>query len=196
MPSPGPRRILADPRALAPPQDEPRAALVSEVSPGPGKDHHEAVPEADQKEDVDGQPGDPGHEAGELEGSDHGHRRAAPDGGERAFVHVAEGQERLAPPGAKDVVTGVPPPLDGGGGRAPAGSGPPLPPPPRGSPGRTRVRCSGNPAPACGARSRRGRPSSRLRWALPRPSRRSATSAASPPMAHAPPPRRPRARAA
>src|SRR5258708_9488815 len=121
MPSPGPRRILADPRALAPPKDEPGAALVSEVSPGPGKDHPEAVPEADQKEDVDGQPGDPGHEAGELEGSDHGHRRAAPDGGERAFVHVAEGQERLASPGAKNVATRVAPHPDGGGGGAPRG---------------------------------------------------------------------------
>src|SRR5258708_9924477 len=130
MPSPCSRRILADPRALAPPQDEPRAALVSEVSPSPGEDHHEAVPEADQKEDVDGQPGDPGYETGELEGADRGHRRAAPDGGERAFVHVAEGQERLASQGAKNVATGVAAHLDGRGGGDPGRARPPRQPAP------------------------------------------------------------------
>ena len=40
-------------------QDQPRAAVVGQVRPGPREEHHEAVAEADQEEDVDEQPGEP-----------------------------------------------------------------------------------------------------------------------------------------
>src|SRR5262249_14906209 len=56
------------------PQGEARGPLGGEVGPGPGEHHDEAVAEADQEEDVDGQPGHPGHEAPEAQASDERHR--------------------------------------------------------------------------------------------------------------------------
>src|SRR6185295_5035414 len=80
-----------------PAEDEAGAALVGEVRPGPGEQHHEAVAGADQEEDVDGEPGHPGHEARELEGAEGRDRSRAANSGERSLVVIAEGPERLAP---------------------------------------------------------------------------------------------------
>src|ERR1051325_4055526 len=50
--------------------DEPRAALKRHVRPRPLQQNEQPVPEADQIEDVDAEPGHPGHEAAEVEPRD------------------------------------------------------------------------------------------------------------------------------
>lgn len=47
--------------------DDPGIALVAEVGHGPIQQHHRAVAEADQEEDVRGQPEQPCREAREAE---------------------------------------------------------------------------------------------------------------------------------
>ena len=66
--------------------------MVGEVRPGPLQDHQDAVAEADEEEDVDGQPGGPGNEAAEFDAPEIGDSRGAADRGERSFVAVAEGE--------------------------------------------------------------------------------------------------------
>jgi hypothetical protein len=46
--------------------DQPSAALVRDVGPGPLNENQHAVPEADQKQDVNEQPGQPGDETGNM----------------------------------------------------------------------------------------------------------------------------------
>src|SRR6185437_7333924 len=54
-------------RRLRPPwlRDEARAALIGEIGPGPLEHHDEAVPKADQEEDVNEDPKQPRDEAAE-----------------------------------------------------------------------------------------------------------------------------------
>ena len=47
--------------------DEPRAVVVSKVSPGPLRHHKETIAEADQEEQVDEEPGQPSEVAGEMQ---------------------------------------------------------------------------------------------------------------------------------
>src|ERR1044071_8486501 len=81
------------------PGDEPCAALVCHVRPRPLQQDEQPVPEADQIEDVDAEPGHPRYEAAEVEPADIRDRGGAADCGERAFVAVAERAQRV-PPGA------------------------------------------------------------------------------------------------
>src|SRR4051794_1982202 len=46
--------------ALSPIRDQSRTSLIGQVRPGPLRDDEQAVAEADEKEDVDRQPGEPG----------------------------------------------------------------------------------------------------------------------------------------
>src|SRR4051812_30106125 len=63
------------------PCDQPRAALVREVGPRPFRDHEKAVAEADEEENVDREPGDPGEEAAQFQESEIGDGGGAADGG-------------------------------------------------------------------------------------------------------------------
>ncbi len=78
----------------------------------------ETVAKADQEEDVDEQPEQPGEEAGRLDRPDLGDGGAPADRGQHPLVDVTERQPRLAAQGAHDVLRGVPPLLHGGGGDA------------------------------------------------------------------------------
>src|SRR5207249_10544693 len=84
------------------PGDEPRAALMGDVGPGPLEQDHEAIAKPDEKEDVDQEPPQPGNEPGELKSPDDGHRGGLPDRRDVALVAVAEALGRAArepPPG-------------------------------------------------------------------------------------------------
>ncbi len=94
-------------------QDQAGAALVSKVVQGPLKEHHEAVAEADQEDDVDQQPGHPGGKAGEPEAAQHRHRRLAPEGGHGTLILIAERLGRFAAEGALDIARRVEAHLDG-----------------------------------------------------------------------------------
>ena len=86
------------------PGDEPRPAAEGQVRPGPVEQHQQPVAEADQEEDVDEQPGQPGEEARAASAARTvAHRRAAADDGEAALVEVAERPRRLAAQRAADV---------------------------------------------------------------------------------------------
>src|SRR5882672_9979138 len=75
--------------------DETGATLISEIRPCPlNKDQH-AVAETDQKKDVDEQPGQPGHEARDVNLAELGDSSGATDGGEAAFVAVVKRRARL-----------------------------------------------------------------------------------------------------
>src|SRR5688572_13134923 len=82
--------------------DQARAAAPGQVGVGPAGDHHEAVAEADEEEDVHEQPEPPGDPAGHAELADRRDRRAAADGREQPLVLVLEGQRGLAAEGAED----------------------------------------------------------------------------------------------
>src|ERR1051325_1752710 len=89
------------------PGDEPCAALERHVRPRPLQQDQQPVPEADQIEDVDAEPGHPRYEAAEVEPADSRDRGGAADRGERAFVAVVERAQRLPLDGALDVVRRV-----------------------------------------------------------------------------------------
>src|SRR5262245_54603585 len=73
-------RAGAAPRLLA--EDDARAALVAEVGPGPLDQHDEPVAEADQEEQVHGQPEPPGQDTGQAQAAVLDHGGHAADGGQ------------------------------------------------------------------------------------------------------------------
>src|SRR5438477_12811305 len=75
---------------ISPSCDEASAALIRHVRPRPLCNDEKAIPESDQKEDVDGQPREPGDEAAQLHESEIGHRRRPPDRRQRPLVAMAE----------------------------------------------------------------------------------------------------------
>src|SRR5216110_365465 len=62
-------------------RNEPRRALQGHIGPGPLKENDEAVPEADQQQDVDEDPYHPCHKAGKFEPVEIRHRRSPSNGG-------------------------------------------------------------------------------------------------------------------
>src|SRR6476661_4561610 len=77
-------------------RDEARPPLIREIGPRPFQHHDDAVPEADQEEDVDEDPEQPGDEPAEMEPADVGHRLPPSDDGELALVPITEGLARLS----------------------------------------------------------------------------------------------------
>ena len=69
---------------------------IGQVRPEPLHRHDEAAAEVDQEIDVGDAPQPPGEPARDLEPAEIGDRRAAPDGGERSGVAIAERSGRLA----------------------------------------------------------------------------------------------------
>src|SRR5437660_4362529 len=76
--------------------DEARAALDSEVSPRPFGQYEETIAEADEEEDVNEEPGEPGDESREMDLADLGDGFVAADGRHGSFVPIGEGLARLA----------------------------------------------------------------------------------------------------
>src|SRR5690348_6810690 len=76
--------------------DEPCASLPGEVGPGPLHHDEHAVLEANEHEDVDEQPGQPGHQPPEPERTNLGDGGRATDRGHGAAVDVVERPSRLA----------------------------------------------------------------------------------------------------
>src|SRR5512144_1572228 len=105
-------------RAPGPSRDQPGAPVVGEVRPGPFEYHDEPVPEPDQEKDVDEQPGHPGDPARELDEVQVGDGRRPADRGQRAFVTIMERLPWLTSQAAHDVLGGMFPFLDRGGGHA------------------------------------------------------------------------------
>src|SRR4029453_12631858 len=101
--------------------DEAGAAPEGDVRVNPVHEHQEPGAKADEKEDVDGQPGHPGWKTPELQRTaDVTDRRAPSDRGEAALVEIAESTERLAAQAAQDVRGRVASLLDRGGAGPPA----------------------------------------------------------------------------
>src|SRR5207244_4538428 len=71
-------------------RDQPRAAAMRREADEPADEHEDAVLEADEVEEMDEEPGDPGEEAAELQAPQVSDRGRASDRGEVAFVVVAE----------------------------------------------------------------------------------------------------------
>ena len=97
-------------------QDDPHRAVVGQVIPHPVDEHIQPVAEAQQRDQVQAQPGQPRDKAGELDPvEDPGHGAAAPDGRHDAPVNVLERALRLAFEAAQDVARGQHPLLLGDG---------------------------------------------------------------------------------
>src|SRR6266496_4908453 len=62
-------------------RNEPRRALQGQIGPGPLKENHESVPEANQKKDVDEDPDHPSHKAGKFKPVEIRNRRSPSNGG-------------------------------------------------------------------------------------------------------------------
>src|SRR5262249_38024222 len=102
--------------------DEPRAALEGNIGPEPVEQHREPIAEADQEEDVDGAPEEPGEPPAQLDEAEIADRDLAPDRRQVARVAVAEGGHRLAGEAGEDGPRRVGALLLGGG--RDAGDGP------------------------------------------------------------------------
>src|SRR5918992_1936151 len=96
-------------------RDQPGAAAAGGEADRPADEDEEAVLEADQVEEMDDQPGDPGDEAAELDALDVGDGGGAADGGEVAFVAVAERRRSAALQAGADGLRGVASLLHGDG---------------------------------------------------------------------------------
>ena len=112
------RSQSGDQRPSHPPRDEPGAAIVGDVGPGPLDHHQQPVAESDQEEDMDEEPHQPGQVARELPSTELGNGRASADGGEHPLVAITEGTPGLSPQGAPGVVGRDRPHLHGGRGDA------------------------------------------------------------------------------
>src|SRR5579884_2068789 len=64
--------------------------LIRKVGPGVLNEHKQAVAKPDQEKDVDSNPGEPGQQAGEVNGSYIDHCKGASHGGQGSFVKVTE----------------------------------------------------------------------------------------------------------
>ena len=71
--------------------DEPSPSLAREVGEEPLGEDDEPVAEADEVEDMDKAPAEPGDKAGELDFAKHADRFGFADGGHRSFVVVDKG---------------------------------------------------------------------------------------------------------
>ena len=98
--------------------DEPRPAPVGQIGIEPVGEHGHAVAEADQIEDVDPHPGEPGGKPIEFQVLELDDGSGATDRGEHPLVAVAEGEPPLAADAAHDVVGHRAPLLHGHGGQA------------------------------------------------------------------------------
>ena len=101
--SPGNPAPVRPGQSLQAPGDEPGASIVGEVGPRPSEQHDEAVPEPDQEEDVDEQPGHPGQPSRELDDVQVGDAGRAADRRERPLVAIAEREAGLVLQRAQDV---------------------------------------------------------------------------------------------
>src|ERR1044072_1679111 len=70
--------------------DEPGSPAAGGEADRPADEDEEAVLEPDQVEEMDGQPGDPGQEAADLDALDVGDGGRTADGRQVAFVVIAE----------------------------------------------------------------------------------------------------------
>src|SRR4051812_5508113 len=87
--------------------DQPDTALLCDVGPGPLGHHDKAAAEADQPEDVEKDPEQPGEKPRHIQAEDRADGGAAADGRHDAVVLVAERLERLARDGPPDVLAGA-----------------------------------------------------------------------------------------
>src|SRR6476619_1564830 len=92
--------------------DQAGSALEGEIGPGPFEEHHRAVAKADEKEDVDQQPGPPGEQPRQLEARELRDRARAADGRQRALVAIVERLDGLAREDALNLFGRVLPALD------------------------------------------------------------------------------------
>src|SRR3954471_7163976 len=76
--------------------DQPRAAPAREKADRPPREDEQAVLEADQVEEVDGGPRQPGGKPAQAQTPDLGDGACAPNGGQVALVDVTEGRRRGA----------------------------------------------------------------------------------------------------
>ena len=95
-------------------RDEARPAAERQVRPEPLQEHRDAVPEADQVQDVDEEPEDPRRPAAEVEPAQVGDRGGMAERGEAPLVPVTERPPRLAGEVAQHVLRRPPPHLHGG----------------------------------------------------------------------------------
>ena len=87
-------RLIGGPsRQVGAAGDQARAAFVGRVGPRPLNEYQQAVAKADEKKNVDEQPGEPGDEAGDVDASELGDGGGAADGGQAALVPVVDGAE-------------------------------------------------------------------------------------------------------
>src|SRR5690242_294294 len=89
--------LMAVSKNLSASSDQPGAAIISEIGPGPVDHHEQPVAKSDQEPDMGETPGEPCQESGEPDMSEIGHRRLPADRREIAPVAVDEGR-RAAPP--------------------------------------------------------------------------------------------------
>src|SRR4051812_39754155 len=94
-------------------RDQSRPAAARREAEGPADEDEQAVLGADEIEEVDEQPRQPGEEAAELHALDVGDRRGPADGGEIAFVAVAERRRGAALQAGADGTRRVAPLLHG-----------------------------------------------------------------------------------
>ena len=71
-------------------QDDPCSSLEGEVRPGILEKHQETAAEANEEEDMDEQPDQPGKEASKPKRTDIDDAKATPDRCKRSFLEVAE----------------------------------------------------------------------------------------------------------
>src|ERR1041384_5747242 len=84
--------------------DQPCAVVISDISPCPFDHHKESIAEADEKEQVNEQPRQPGKVAGDMNfPGEVGNRARASNGGETAFVPVFKMLARLPFHGSFDL---------------------------------------------------------------------------------------------
>src|SRR5712691_9387176 len=75
--------------------DEPDGGVEPEVVPGPIQEHGNAVAETDQLDQVHAQPHEPGQWAGNADGPNLAHGGVPANGGQRAFIPIAESPRNL-----------------------------------------------------------------------------------------------------
>ena len=85
--------------------DDPGALATGKEGPDPADDDHDLVGKADEEEDVDHEPGEPGEEAAEFQPGDHGDGAGVPNGGHGALVPVLGGKKGTGTGPIEDGIT-------------------------------------------------------------------------------------------
>src|SRR5688572_21645405 len=90
------------------PRDQARAFVERDVSPGPLHEDGEAIAEADQENDVDEKPDQPGQPAAQVDEIEVGHGFVPADGRHAALVPIAKALRLPAFDHRHDIARGVP----------------------------------------------------------------------------------------